>query len=308
MAEQFEINAGFRRHSKKEGENISVEGRDMCHKEADKIFKELVAAPINTIYYITPSSIGRAQQTADYIGERLARNIEQNPQANIVMFLFGTPWRHIDKARKEGKKVIISAVPEEQDLAFSESEGWMKALRAGLKFEGKNKEKLTEADIMCIWVARKSEIPALKALLRKRYPGMTDEEFDQNFKPSRFKDTPEEIALRQIKVVLSTAASMQRRYPDAHLMGSYVGHSDMTDMATMAILYQEINLVSMQAYGQVRAELETDEFQIKDGQIVKASFRVGNGGRSLAAPLSVDALLKRLQVASETRKAEWATM
>lgn len=292
MAEKSSAEAIVIRHGPKKGEGLDPERIPEIRKEGDVYFQRILSAPTDTIFFVVPSTVGRAQDTRKIIEGRVRELVDEHPEANIEI-IPASEQKRIKKGA--GKKYLISDMEPDPKLGFTDSDLY--------RPERGRLDKLFKGDEEYIgrtWAARASEIQELKADIQKKFPDLSDAEL-ASIQPARMVETPEDRAINDLQAIVSSTEKVEKANPGHPLVGTFIGHAPRIDFLAMATLTEEINLKNFKRVQGLRNYLEASSFKVENGMIVEASFR----GRSLAAPIAVSEVIARLQKASEERKAEW---
>lgn len=284
----------YRHGHKDERGELSKEGIEAARLEARTLFERLRTAHLDSVLYIIPSNISRSQKTRDVLENRLRELAEENPEENIHVVDFSA--NHQPEIGVGKKYIVVGCAPDAR-LGFNPEEESNKAFRFYQELFENDEEYVART-----WVARRSELGDLAEDINARFPDFRSSDL-RKIVPSRFGITPEEIAIRQLEAIEETTISMNEKYPDQPLMGTYIGHAPAVDFVAMAVLGEEINLTNFKRIEGLRKYLESSTFQVENGEVVMGSFR----GRSLVegVRISLRDVKKTLQKQSEARRKEW---
>jgi len=278
------------RHGEKRGEELSEVGIEQAKEKAKELLGEIKASPDGSVFYAMSSNVGRAVETRDVIETEL-KNLAQEEQG--IEFISIQDVEKIKQIKGDkSKKYIITDIQPSTALGFNER---TPSLPAFLKFKKtyKNNEDL----IGETWAAKPEELESLKEKIRQEIPDLDVSEIN----PKEFEETPEEAALKYIRLMRRMAEITEKYFPDHPWKGLQIGHNLSADFAAIAMLGKDISVESVENLGgKFRQFLESAHFEIKEGKIV-ARYR----GQEAEQEKDLDKIIEDLEKASEERKKGW---
>lgn len=279
------------RHGEKHGEDLSEAGIEQSKIKARDLLEEIEASPEGSVFYAMPSNIGRAIETRDVIETEL-KTAAQNIQG--IEFISVQDIERIKQAKGDkSKKYVITGIQPSTVLGFNEK---TPSLSAFLKFKQayKNNEDLVGKT----WAARTSEIRKLKEEIKVKNPDLDI----SGINPKEFEKTPEEAALKYIRLMKRMAEITEKHFPDHPWKGLQVGHNISADFSALAMLGKDISVQSIEELGgKFRQFLESAHFEFKEGKTM-AKYR----DQEVEQEKDLDEIIQDLEKASEERKKEWA--
>ncbi|OGH64364.1 MAG: hypothetical protein A2821_03265 [Candidatus Magasanikbacteria bacterium RIFCSPHIGHO2_01_FULL_41_23] len=281
------------RHGEKHGEELSEVGIEQSKIKAQELLEEIKAAPDGSVFYAMSSNVGRAIETRDVIESELI-TLAENEQG--IEFISVQDVEKIKQAKGDKtKKYVITGLQPSTALGFNER---TPSLSAFLKFKKayKNNEDL----IGQTWAAKSGELEKLKEKIRQEIPDLDV----SGINPKEFDETPEEAALKYIRLMKRMAEITEKYFPDHPWKGLQIGHNLSADFAALAMLDKNISVESIEELGgKFRQFLESAHFELKDGKIV-AKYR----DQEVEQEKDLDGIIQDLEKASEERKKEWGAV
>ena len=279
------------RHGEKQGEELSEVGIEQSKIKARELLKEIKESPDGSVFYAMSSNVGRAVETRDVIETKL-RILAEGEQD--IEFISVQDVKKINQAKDDkSKKYIITGLQPSTALGFNER---TPSLPAFLKFKKayKNNEDL----IGETWAAKSSELESLKEKIKQKIPDLEVSEIN----PKEFDETPEEAALKYIRLMKRMAEITEKYFPNHPWKGLQIGHNLFADFAALAMLGRDISVESIEELGgEFRQFLESAYFELKDGKIV-VKYR----DQEVEQEKDLDEIIQDLEKGSEERKKEWA--
>jgi hypothetical protein len=278
------------RHGEKQGEELSEAGIGQAKEKAGKLLDEIKNAPDGAVFYAMSSNVGRAVETRNVIEEELKDLARGNQE---IEFISVHDVEKIEQAKGDkSRKYVITDIQPSAALGFNER---TPSIPAFLKYKKlyKNDEDL----IGKTWAARQSEIVKLKKKIKQEMP-----ELDvSNISPKEFEETPEETALKYVRLMRRMAEITEKYFPGHPWKGLQIGHNLSADFAAIALLGKDISVESIERLGgKFREFLESAYFEINGGKTV-AKYR----GQHTEQEKTLDEIIANLEKASEARKEEW---
>lgn len=295
MSENMENYKKFEtvRHGEKRGEELSEVGIEQSKIKARELFEEIKASPDGSVFYAMSSNVGRAVETRDIIESEL-RILAEGEQG--VEFISVQDIEKIKQAKGDkGKKYIITGLQPSTALGFNER---TPSLSAFLKFKKayRNNEDL----IGETWAAKSSELEKLREKIKQEIPNLDVSEIN----PKEFDETPEEAALKYIRLMKRMAEITGKYFPDHPWKGLQIGHNLSADFAALAMLGKDISIETIEELGgKFRQFLESAYFELNGGKIV-AKYR----DQEVEQEKDLDEIIRDLEKKSEERKKEWGVV
>ena len=278
------------RHGHKEGDGLSAKGVEQAKEKAGAMLEEIDNAPDGTVTYIMTSNVGRAVATRDNIEASLR---DRTQDREDIDFISVQDKEAIERVKADpSKKIVVTELQPTMALGFNER---TPSIPAFLKYKKgyKNDEDL----IGMTWVAKPEEMDKLKEIVKERLP---DYDVD-SIQPSEFKETPEEAALKYVRLMKRTAEITEKHFPGRPWKTLHVGHNLSADYAAVALMRKDISLETVEKTGgKFRDFLESSNFEVKEGKLI-ARYR----DEEVENEVSLDDVIKDLERKSEQRKQEW---
>lgn len=295
MSEKETSIAGFEtmRHGEKAGEVLSERGREHAREKARELLKEIERLPDGAVVFLTPSNVGRAVETRDIIVAELKELCKEEPG---VEFISVHDAERIKQAKGDfSKKYIITEVQPTRALGFHERSRFSPTY---VKYRNmyKGNEDLTGMT----WAAQPEEMEALKTKITQQYPEV---DIDQ-IQPKQFIDTPEETALKHLRLMKRMVEITNKHFPGHSWKGIFVGHTPSIDFATATLLGKEISMKTIEEMGgKLRDFLESAHFRLEGDKII-ATYR----NQDVTLEKDMETLIEELKAASSEREKEWKQM
>jgi ElaB/YqjD/DUF883 family membrane-anchored ribosome-binding protein len=294
MSENMENYKQFEtvRHGEKQGEELSKAGIEQSKIKAQELLEEIKASPDGSVFYAMSSNVGRAVETRDVIESEL-KTLAEGEQDQDIEFISVQDVEKIKQAKGDkSKKYVIMGIQPSTALGFNERTPSLPAFLK-LKKAYKNNEDL----IGKTWAAKSGEIEKLKEKIKQEIPDLDVSEIN----PKEFDETPEEAALKYIRLMKRMAEITEKYFPDHPWKGLQIGHNLSADFAALALLGKNISVESIEELGgKFRQFLESAHFELKDGKIV-AKYR----DQEVEQEKDLDEIIQDLEKESEERKREW---
>lgn len=270
--------------------NLSEVGENQAIEKAEQIYQQITEAPVGSIIYAVPSSVGRAVQTRDILEERLR---ELCADCDDVVFVSVQDKEALEHVRAEtDKKVVVVDIQPQRLIGFDAKTSYIPAWKENTARFGGN-----EYYTMLTWAALPDEIETVRAEVAEKIPIAEMIAID----PSRFVQTPEEEAIKYLRLSRRFSEISKKHFPDRTSISLQVGHN-VADFATLALLGKQISAESIREVlaGNSRDFLESARFEERDGEML-VTYRDHLGHQEIR----FDELIERLERESEERKSMW---
>ena len=287
----------IRHGDKNKDGSLSDAGREQAREKAQELFGQIREADPGTVVYVTSSSVGRAAETGQEIETEL-RNLCHG--ISKIEFIDVHDEEEIKRAKNEpSKKFVITGIQPSSLIGFTKEQKGILKPTPYLEAWGNYGKKFGGDDYatMLVWVAQPQEMGDLRNILGKKFPGLEA----SNLNPADFVQTPEEEAIKYLRLMKRTKEITSTHFPGRPVMEFQVGHN-VAETATLALMGKEINLQNLKELldGQGRGFLESAVFEERDGTIF-VSYR----GTHTRIKKSFEDVIQELERQSELRKSAW---
>ncbi len=279
------------RHGAKEGRDLSEVGVEQAKQKAQEILDLIDKMPKGAVLNIIPSNVGRAVETRNVIEQELNELCQGRDDIELISV---QDIPRIEAAKDNfDKKYVITEIQPQKLLGFTEK---TPSSAAFLEYE----KEFGEDFVGKIWMARKNEFEEIRQEIGQEFPDKTTIEFN----PSDFVSTPEEAAMRYLRLMRRMDEIMRKYFPNQELRSVNVGHNVAADFMVMAAMDLSLDYEHFKRFGEkFRQPIESSEVVIEEDTL-KVSYR----GQEEVVEKDLKQIIEELKTKSEERKEEWASL
>lgn len=281
------------RHGDKNADGtLSERGREQAREKAIELQQRILEAAPGSIIYLIPSNVGRAVQTRDEIEATLKELCAEDPNIEFVSVQSVPKMPEIKKDFT--RKFIVTEIEPQSIIGFKSDTDYIPAWKEyGKQFSG------NEYYTMLTWVVKPEELASVKHELHEAFP---EADLD-NLQPADFMRTPEEEAIRYLRLSARMAKITESHFPNHEYLNIQVGHNT-ADFSVLALMGKDISAENLKTYlqGRSRNFLESATFENKDGKII-VKYR----DNEVEQEKDLDEVIEVLEQKSQERKLAWAS-
>ncbi len=270
---------------------LSERGGEQAREKAVELYERIQNAPLGSIIYLTPSNVGRAVETRNEIETELQELCAEDPSVEFVPI--NTLKERPEIKSNFTKKFVVTEVQPQSIIGFKADTDYVPAWKEyGKKFSG------NEYFTMLAWVAKPEELESVKGELHEAFP----ETDTDSIRPSDFVRTPEEEAIRYLRLSARMREITESHFPGHEYVNIQVGHNT-ADFSVLALMGKDISAENLKTYlhGRSRNFLESATFENKDGKII-VRYRENETEQEK----DLGEIIKELEQKSEERKLAWS--
>lgn len=288
------IEASIRRHGEKDSQGRLSEGGIRHAREvAREIGAELKNAPDGTIFFVMPSTVGRARATRDAMESALQESLCNEPDIQVLSVQGRPDWSKLER-----KKYIVTDFQPSSSIGYRNNErenaanGYWDSITGTLEGDALAAFKL--------WCAQPEEIAVVKAEMKAAHPNVPAEVID-GFDPNNFDFTPEEYAQKSFMWLQRMQAIAKQHVPDRPVRFLGISHDDISDFLTLRLLGHPLSSKTLEEHRPLRDFLEESTYTFSSRGL-EISYR---SERKTLTPQEIRDFPSRLREEIETRRKAW---